>query len=105
MKFVLAYHGGSMPETDEEMQATMAAWGEWMGGLGEALLDPGNPTAQCATVGSDGSVTGGGGANPLTGYSLVDAADLAAATEIAKGCPILAAGGSVEVGQTVDIPM
>ena len=37
--YVLAYTGGGMPETEEEQAAVMAAWGAWMGGLGDALPD------------------------------------------------------------------
>ncbi|MDH3227345.1 MAG: YciI family protein [Thermoleophilia bacterium] len=103
MKFVFAYHGGGMPESEEQMQAVMAAWQSWMESHSSAFLDIGNPIGPSATVGSDGAVSDGGGANPLSGYSLVEAADLNAAAEIAKACPILGAGGSVEIGQTVDM--
>jgi hypothetical protein len=40
-KYVLAYHGGSMPETKEEQAEVMQVCGAWMGGLGDALVDPG----------------------------------------------------------------
>jgi len=33
----------------------------------------------------------------IGGYTLIEASDLAQAAEIAKGCPILEAGGAVEV--------
>ena len=62
-KFVLAYHGGGMAETEEEQAQVMAAWGAWMEGLGSALTDPGNPTGATKTIQSDGSVIDGGGAN------------------------------------------
>lgn len=102
-KYLLAYHGGGMPETPEEGAAVMAAWGAWMGGLGEALLDPGNPTGPAVTIAADGSASPGGGANPVTGYSLLDAESLDAAAALAAGCPILASGGSVEVCQTLEM--
>ena len=50
---------------------------------------------------SDGSVVDDGGANPISGYSLVQAADLPAAQKMAKGCPILEAGGSIEIAPTL----
>ncbi|ETX00178.1 MAG: hypothetical protein ETSY2_39580 [Candidatus Entotheonella gemina] len=102
-KFVLAYHGGGMPETEAEQAEVMAAWGAWFGGLGEAVLDGGNPIAMTKTVASNGSVSDGGGVNPLSGYSLVQADSIDAAVEMAKGCPILASGGSVEVCQAIDM--
>ncbi len=82
-KFVLAYHGGSMPETAAEQAEVMAAWGAWFGGLGTAVLDGGNPICMTKTVTGPGSVSEGGGTNPLTGYSLVEAESLDAAVEMA----------------------
>ena len=98
-KYVLGYHGGSMPETPEEGERVMAAWGKWMGELGSALVDSGNPTGPARTIAANGSVSDGGGANPLTGYSILEAGNLDAAVKMAKGCPVLASGGSVEVGE------
>ena len=104
MKFVFAYHGGSVPEdmTDEERNAVMGEWMAWMGSHEKAFLDMGNPIAATKTVASDGT-TDGGGANPLTGYSLIEAADLDAATKIAEECPVLKSGGTVEVAQAIDM--
>ena len=104
-KYVLAYHGGSMPETDEERNQVMQAWGAWMGGLGDDLVDPGNPVGQSSTVNADGSVAQGGGANPLSGYSLLNAPSQDAAIKAASGCPILERGGSVEVAEAIEIQM
>jgi len=101
--YLLTYHGGSPNETDEAREHAMAAWGEWMGGLGAALADGGKPVVQSATVASDGSSSPGGGSNPVTGYSVLSADSLEAAVALVAGCPILSSGGSVEVGETVDI--
>ena len=102
-KYVLAYHGGGMPETPADQEAVMNAWTNWFGTLGAAVVDGGNPTGASATVNADGSVSSGGGANPISGYSLVSADSLDAATALAKGCPILSSGGSVEVAETIDM--
>lgn len=102
-KYVFAYHGGSMPESPAAQAEAMAAWGTWFESLGEAVIDGGNPTGQSKTVTAPGSVSNGGGANPLSGYSLVTATTIDAAVEHAKGCPILAVGGSVEVAEALDM--
>ena len=102
-KFVFVYHGGSAPESEEEGAAVMKAWMDWFAGLGSAVVDAGNPTGASATVGSDGSTSQGGGANPVTGYSLINADSLDAALVIARGCPQLASGGSIEVAETIDM--
>ena len=100
--YLLAYHGGGMPETEKEQARVMAAWGKWYGKLGKAVVDPGNPVGHAATIASTGRVTKGGGKNPISGYTVIKAGDLATATKLAKGCPILKGGGSVEVCETFE---
>ena len=102
-KYVFAYHGGSIAESPAAHADAMAAWGAWFGSLGEAVIDGGNPTGQSKTISADGSVKNGGGANPVTGYSLITATDIDAALAHAKGCPILTVGGSVEVAEALDM--
>ena len=102
-KFVFAYHGGSMPETEAAQADAMAAWGAWFASFGEVVIDGGNPTGQSKTVGANGSVSNGGGGNPLTGYSLINAANIDEAVKHAKGCPILKGGGSVEVAEAINM--
>jgi hypothetical protein len=92
----LAYKGGSMPETDAEREASMAAWGAFLGGLGEAVVDAGNPFGPATTVAPNGAVSDGA-TSGLSGYSIISSGSLSDATASAKGCPILAHGGSVEV--------
>jgi hypothetical protein len=48
-------------------------------------------------------VSNDGGPNPASGYTLVEAPSLADAQKMAKGCPILAHGGSVEVAEALDM--
>jgi hypothetical protein len=102
-KFVFVYHGGGAPESEEEGAAVMQAWNDWFGDLGSAVVDGGHPTGASATVGSDGSSTPGGGANPVTGYSIISADSLEEALVFAKGSPQLASGGTIEVAETLDI--
>jgi len=99
-KFLLAYHGGGMPESEEERAKVGAAWGAWFESSGGAITDPGDPVSQARTIAADGSVSHGGGANPVSGYSLVEAESLDAAVEIAKRCPVLQGGASIEVAET-----
>ncbi len=102
--FMFAYHGGKTPETQEEIDKVMAAWGAWMEKYKDVMVDPGNPVGMSKTVSSSG-VADNGGANPLSGYTIVSAADIDAACEIAKSNPMLADGGSVEVAEIHVIEM
>ncbi|HEV7721330.1 MAG TPA: YciI family protein, partial [Iamia sp.] len=96
-KYVLVYQGGSMAETEEAQQAAMAAWGAWFGSLGAAVADGGAPFGPSATTGGGPSTTG------LTGYSILEADSLEAATAHAEGCPVIADGGSVDIYETIDM--
>jgi hypothetical protein len=101
-KFVLTYSGGGpMPETDAEREASMAAWTGWFGGLGSAVVDPGNPFGGSSTV--TGSGVSEGSSSGINGYSILSAGDLAGAVDMAKGCPILGGGGTVEVHEVFEI--
>ena len=102
-KYLFAYHGGSMPDTPEEGAKVMAAWNDWFGKIGPSLADGGSACGQAMTVNANGSVSPGGGANPVSGYTVVNAASQDEANAIAKGCPILVAGGSVEVAVLLDM--
>lgn len=93
-KFVLLYTGGSMPESDEEGAKVMAEWQSWFSRLGAAVDDIGNRFGASASVGQ-GATTG------ATGYSVISAESLAAAQELVRDNPQLAAGGGVEIHETV----
>jgi hypothetical protein len=85
-KYVFAYHGGSHPNGPEEVKKVMDAWG-----------------GKSSTVKADGSLVSGGGANPVSGYSLIEASSLDDAHKKAKGCPILKVGGTIEIAQAMDM--
>ena len=102
-KFIFAYHGGKKPESPEEGEKVMAEWGAWFSGMGAAVSDPGGPVGLSHTVSKKG-VAENGGANPLSGYTLVTAKDHAAATAMARGCPMVKDGsGDVEVAEVIDM--
>jgi len=86
-KFVLIYHGGKSPENEEEKDRVMAAWGQWMESLGDALVDIGNPLGQPRSI-------GGEAADPASGYSVLEAADHEAAVELANGNPMAGEDGA-----------
>jgi hypothetical protein len=94
-KYVLAYKGGGMAATEAEQKAAMEKWMGWFGTLGSAVADGGAPFGPSTAVASNGSTTNATAA--LTGYSILEADSLSAAADLAKGCPVLESGGTVEV--------
>jgi hypothetical protein len=83
-----------MAETPEAQEQSMQEWTAWLGGLGGAVTDIGNPFGASATVGAGGT---SGGASSFGGYSVIEADSLNDATAKASGCPALKSGGKVEV--------
>jgi len=86
----------------EEMQKHMEKWRTW---ITEAMkkgwmLDPGDALNKEGKVVTAKVVTDGPfveSKEVLGGYSIVQADTIDAAAQLAKGCPGIAAGGSVEV--------
>jgi len=96
--FLLVYTGGAAPRP-EDRDKIMAEWGGWFGKLGDKVVDAGNPVAPNAkNLSNAGTVHDGAASSPpISGYSILKADSLNAATDLAKGCPVLQSGGKVTV--------
>ena len=116
-EFVFLYRNTVQAEQDfarspEEMQKTMQKWMTWMKDLGEKghMKDPGHPLEPGGKVvkGKQKSITDGPYAESkdiVGGYTLIEARDLAQASELSKGCPIFESGGIVEVRPVMKMDM
>ena len=100
--YIIAYHGGKKPESPEEGAKHMAKWKAWLDGLGDAVVNPGTPLGKSKTVSSSG-VSDDGGPNPLSGFSMVKADSMDTALEMAKACPFLDTGGTLEVAEVMQM--
>ena len=88
-KYVYVYYAGKDTDAGDN-----EAWGKWFGELGDKLTDGGNP------FNSDGQAVHQGGVMPVTdmpvtGYSIIAADSMKEATELAKGCPLVASKDGV----------
>jgi len=102
-KFLLAYHGMPKIECKEAGLAYKSAWRGWIESLGEAVLEPALPVGASQTVHPDGRTTNDGGPNPLSGITIVQADTIEAVVEMAKTCPHVTGGGSIEVAEILDL--
>ena len=84
-RYVAIYTG--LPSGEEPADSVMAAWQSWFHELGGAVIDPGNPFGQCAIVGVDDSQIDGS-ALGLTGYTILEAESLQAATDMVARLPL-----------------
>lgn len=99
-QFMITYVGGNQPSTPEEGQKHFAKYKEWLTELGDAAVSPANPLKQTHTVNPDTSVTTGG-LTGMSGFTVVETDSMESALEMAKACPFLDIGGSLEVSELV----
>ena len=94
-----------MPQSEAEQKQVMDAWNKWMGSIGNALVDGGNPlTPNVMSIMTDGSTKESPvGGMMASGYSIIEADSLAAATKMAKQCPVLMGGAKISVFETFNL--
>ena len=100
--YVFVYRGGREPESPEAGAKQMEKWGAWVGGLGDASVNPGSPFGTSKIV-SSGGVSDDGGPSPLKGYSVVKANSMDDALKMAKACPFLDIGGTILVAEEMQM--
>jgi YCII-related domain len=104
-KYALSYYTGPNfgkqgdgAESHDEAQGKFRAW---LGGLGDAVVNPGTPLGEPKIVSSEG-VTDNNGSRRSTGFSIVTADSMEAALEMVKDCPFLEQG-TVEVAEVFEM--
>ena len=101
--YVFIYSGEPTFASPAEGAAYMAKWQTWVGGLGNAVINPGNPFGMSKIV-SAGGVSDAAGANRLTGFSILSAESIDVALTMAKECPHLA-HGTIEVAEAMEMSL
>ena len=96
--YIIAYHSDNKPESPEAGAEQMAKWKRWIDDLGDAAINPGTPLGKSRIVSADG-VSDDGGSNPMSSFSVVQTDSMEAALEIARNCPFLETGGTLEVAE------
>lgn len=82
-KYVFIYYAGAGSD-----DGSAEDWGRWFGELGDKLVDGGNPFAEGGQAVHQSGVMAVQG-KPVTGYTIVTADSMEAATDMAKGCPLM----------------
>ena len=104
LKFVLVYHGTPAFKTKEEGTNHMVAWRQWVESLGDAIVGPGMALGPSKTISAKG-VEDGGGSNPASGITVIQAETMNAAIGLAEACPHIAAGGTIEIAEDMQLEM
>lgn len=107
-EFMILYKGKAtdMSEMSEaQAQEIMGKWAAWMESVGPALKDVGTPLGPGSSVLDNGS---SGSAADLTGYSIVEAADMDAAKGLVDGHPYLSDNDglfAIDIFEMMPVPM
>lgn len=99
-RYILAFRGG-MPQSPEDGQKMMADWNAWMDDLGAALVDKGAGFGKSRFLASPDRE--GISGDPLSGYSVVEAADIGSALAMARKNPIFNHSGTIEVAEMMQM--
>ena len=102
-QYVIVYLGGDQPSSPEEGKQHFAKYMEWLNSLGDSAVSPANPLKDTSTVNSDGSITNSG-ASTMSGFTIIEVESMDEALSIAKKCPFLDVGGSLEVSELMQMP-
>lgn len=102
--YMISYLGGDQPSSPEEGKQHFAKYQEWLSALGNAAISPMNPLKNTCTVSSDGSYSKGT-TTLMSGFTIIEAESIDTALEVAKACPFLDIGGSLEVSELVQMPV
>ncbi len=107
-KYVFVYHApmtpaDATPPSPEEMEAVMGAWNAWAGKVGDGLVDFGTPLGGGVRVTPQGTSPS---TRDVAGYSIIEAADMDAALELAQAHPHLTMPGGceIEVHEALPVP-
>ena len=96
-QFALIYVGEPQFESQAAAQAHQQQFFEWLGSLGDAVVNSGTPLGPAVRVSADGE-TRVDSAERLTGFSIVEAEDIDAAVAMAQRSPYLDKG-RIDVAQ------
>lgn len=97
-KYMITYLGGNQPATPEEGKQHFEKYKAWLTSLGDSAVSPANPLKGTNTVNPDGTVMIGSTTN-MSGYTIVETDSIEGALAMAKACPFLEIGGSLEVSE------
>lgn len=101
-QYLMAYFGGNQPASPEQGKQHFAKYKEWLSSLGESIVSPANPLKNTQTVSADGTVTSGS-TTSMSGYTIIEAESIESAVEMAKACPFLEMGGTMEVSELIQM--
>jgi hypothetical protein len=98
-RFLVTYHGSGMPDDPALVEQAKAAFGSWVAGAGDAIVDPGAPVHMVTQVANQRATA----AVEIGGYSIIQADSVEDATAVLSSHPYVARGGTLQVNQILEV--
>lgn len=99
-KFLITYYAADMPSDPESIADTRRAFMRWAEQAGPALAEIGAPVRSARTIGAEGAQDAVA-AQPLMGWSMIEAADTDAAVRLVQDHPFISRGGILQISEPV----
>ena len=96
--FILVYIGGEQPTNPKEAEQHFKEYREWLISLGDVVVSPVNPLKDTVSISPNGAITRGSMA-AMSGFTIIKADSIDTVIEMAKSCPFLDIGGSLEISE------
>ena len=98
-RFLVTYHGSGMNDDPDLIEQAKAAFLDWVGGAGDAIVDPGAPLRMVRQVAS------GTPEAPVEvgGYSIIETDDADAAAAVLGSHPYVGRGGTLQVNEVLAV--
>ena len=96
--FLVTYHGSGMPDDPALMEQAKMAFGSWVAGAGDAIVDSGAPVHMVTQVATEGATE----AVAIGGYSIIQADSVEDATAWSRpvGVASITAASSAALNST-----
>jgi hypothetical protein len=98
-RYLVTYHGSGMPADPAQMEQAKAAFGQWVGEVGHALVDPGAPVHMVGQISSGTAMD----AVEIGGYSILDAESVESARALLQSHPYVARGGTLQINEIIQV--
>ena len=98
-KYLITYHGASIPNDPDVLEKAKAAFGQWVEEAGKSIIDPGAPTRIVEYVSNAPSPA----EVEIGGYSILEASSKEEVARILKSHPFVARGGTLQINEVITI--
>lgn len=100
--YLMSYIGGEHPTSPDEQKKHFDSYTRWLSSINEKILVPMMPLKDTVTINPDSTISEGT-TTAMSGYTILNVETMQEALDIAKACPFLEIGGTLEVSELMQM--